>query len=103
MLGREGYEVTTAEDVGSALDQIRTGPLPDLLISDLRMPDGSATTNYFDLYKAGHFFNETKQEGVSAPETPCSVGLRPSKALEEALSPVLNGIDAHRATLQDSC
>jgi two-component system response regulator PilR (NtrC family) len=41
VLGREGYEVTTAEDVGSALDQIRRGPLPDLLISDLRMPDGS--------------------------------------------------------------
>ena len=41
VLGREGYEVTTAADVGSALDQIRTGPLPDLLISDLRMPDGS--------------------------------------------------------------
>jgi two-component system response regulator PilR (NtrC family) len=41
VLGREGYDVTTAEDVGSALDQIRRGPLPDLLISDLRMPDGS--------------------------------------------------------------
>ena len=41
VLGREGYEVTTAENVGSALDQIRSGPLPDLLISDLRMPDGS--------------------------------------------------------------
>ncbi len=41
VLRREGYEVTTAEDVGSALDLIRTGPLPDLLISDLRMPDGS--------------------------------------------------------------
>ena len=41
VLRREGYEVTTAEDVGSALNLIRTGPLPDLLISDLRMPDGS--------------------------------------------------------------
>jgi two-component system response regulator PilR (NtrC family) len=41
VLGREGYDVTTAEDVGSALDQIRRGPLPDVLISDLRMPDGS--------------------------------------------------------------
>jgi two-component system response regulator PilR (NtrC family) len=41
VLGREGYEVTTAENVGSALDQIRRGPPPDLLISDLRMPDGS--------------------------------------------------------------
>ena len=41
VLGREGYEVTTAEGVGAALDQIRTGPPPDLLISDLRMPDGS--------------------------------------------------------------
>ena len=41
VLGREGYEVTTAENVGAALDQIRRGPPPDLLISDLRMPDGS--------------------------------------------------------------
>ncbi len=41
VLRREGYEVTTAEDVSSALDLIRTGPPPDLLISDLRMPDGS--------------------------------------------------------------
>jgi two-component system response regulator PilR (NtrC family) len=41
VLGREGYDVTTAEDVGSALDQIRRGPPPDVLISDLRMPDGS--------------------------------------------------------------
>ncbi|MCC6989725.1 MAG: response regulator, partial [Acidobacteria bacterium] len=41
VLGREGYEVTTAEDVGSAIELIRRGPLPDLLISDLRMPDGS--------------------------------------------------------------
>jgi two-component system response regulator PilR (NtrC family) len=41
VLGREGYDVTTAEDVGSALDQIRRGPPPDLLISDLKMPDGS--------------------------------------------------------------
>ena len=41
VLGREGYDVTTAEDVGSALNQIRSGPPPDLLISDLRMPDGS--------------------------------------------------------------
>ncbi len=41
VLRREGYDVTTAEDVGSALNLIRTGPLPDLLISDLRMPDGS--------------------------------------------------------------
>ena len=24
-------------------------------------PDGSSTTNYIDLYKAGHFVNETKQ------------------------------------------
>ena len=41
VLGREGYEVTTAENVGAALDQIRRGPPPDLLISDLKMPDGS--------------------------------------------------------------
>ncbi|MBP7776035.1 MAG: sigma-54-dependent Fis family transcriptional regulator [Acidobacteria bacterium] len=41
VLGREGYEVSTAEDVTSAIEQIRRGPLPDLLISDLRMPDGS--------------------------------------------------------------
>ena len=41
VLGREGYDVATAEDVGSALDQIRRGRLPDVLISDLRMPDGS--------------------------------------------------------------
>lgn len=34
-------------------------------------PDGSSVTNYIDLYKAGHFVNETKQ-GVSD----CSVGLR---------------------------
>ena len=41
VLGREGYEVATAENVGAALDQIRRGPVPDILISDLRMPDGS--------------------------------------------------------------
>ena len=41
VLGREGYDVATAENVGSALDQIRRGPPPDLLISDLKMPDGS--------------------------------------------------------------
>ena len=41
VLNREGYEVSTAEDVTSALEQIRRGPAPDLLISDLRMPDGS--------------------------------------------------------------
>jgi two-component system, NtrC family, response regulator PilR len=41
VLGREGYDVTTAEDVGSALELIRRGPPLDLLISDLRMPDGS--------------------------------------------------------------
>ena len=41
VLGREGYEVATAENVGAALDQIRRGPVPDVLISDLRMPDGS--------------------------------------------------------------
>lgn len=41
VLGREGYEVTTAEDVGTALSHIRRGPPPDVLISDLKMPDGS--------------------------------------------------------------
>jgi two-component system, NtrC family, response regulator PilR len=41
VLGREGYDVSTAENVGAALDQIRRGPVPDILISDLRMPDGS--------------------------------------------------------------
>jgi two-component system response regulator PilR (NtrC family) len=41
VLGREGYEVATAENVGAALDHIRRGPVPDVLISDLRMPDGS--------------------------------------------------------------
>jgi len=40
-LRRDGYEVTTADNVGSALDQIRRGPPPDVLISDLKMPDGS--------------------------------------------------------------
>jgi len=32
-------------------------------------PDGSSTTNYIDLYKAGHFVNETKQ-GLTADATP---------------------------------
>ncbi|MCP5547354.1 MAG: class I SAM-dependent DNA methyltransferase [Akkermansiaceae bacterium] len=32
-------------------------------------PDGSTTTNYIDLYKAGHFVNETKQ-GLTADATP---------------------------------
>jgi hypothetical protein len=32
-------------------------------------PDGTTTTNYIDLYKAGHFVNETKQ-GLSADATP---------------------------------
>jgi len=41
VLRREGYDVATADNVGSALDQIRRGPQPDLLISDLKMPDGS--------------------------------------------------------------
>ena len=59
-------------------------------------PDGTSVTNYIDLYKARHFVNETKQ-GVSD----CSVGLRPSLANEEAPPLVPNGIDAHRATLQD--
>ncbi|MGD9905820.1 MAG: sigma-54-dependent transcriptional regulator [Vicinamibacterales bacterium] len=40
-LRRDGYDVTTADNVGAALDQIRRGPPPDVLISDLRMPDGS--------------------------------------------------------------
>ncbi|MGE0362616.1 MAG: sigma-54-dependent transcriptional regulator [Vicinamibacterales bacterium] len=40
-LRRDGYEVATADNVGSALDQIRRGPPPDVLISDLKMPDGS--------------------------------------------------------------
>lgn len=31
-------------------------------------PDGSTTTNYIDLYKAGHFVNETKQ-GLTADAT----------------------------------
>src|SRR5688500_16164161 len=41
VLGRGRYDVATAEIVGAALDQIRRGPVPDVLISDLRMPDGS--------------------------------------------------------------
>ncbi len=32
-------------------------------------PDGTTTTNYIDLYKAGHFVNETKQ-GLSIDATP---------------------------------
>ena len=32
-------------------------------------PDGSTSTNYIDLYKAGHFVNETKQ-GLSADAAP---------------------------------
>ena len=28
VLGREGYDVATAENVGAALDQIRRGPVP---------------------------------------------------------------------------
>jgi two-component system response regulator PilR (NtrC family) len=40
-LRHENYEVATADGVGSALDQIRRGPPPDVLISDLSMPDGS--------------------------------------------------------------
>src|SRR6476661_6171174 len=40
-LRKEGYEVTTADDAPSAIDLIRRGPPPDLLISDLKMPGGS--------------------------------------------------------------
>jgi two-component system response regulator PilR (NtrC family) len=40
-LRKEGYEVTTADDAPTAIELIRRGPAPDLLISDLKMPGGS--------------------------------------------------------------
>jgi hypothetical protein len=62
--------------------------------------DGTTTTNYIDLYKAGHFVNETKQ-GLSADATPDELAkptatktghgkrgtLAFDKALERALPP----------------
>ncbi len=38
VLGAEGYRVTTAADGLTALDQLRHGDLPDLIILDLMMP-----------------------------------------------------------------
>jgi PAS domain S-box-containing protein len=48
VLGREGYEVVEAESVGSALTQVRrTGEL-DMILSDVRLPDGDG----FELARA---------------------------------------------------
>jgi CheY-like chemotaxis protein len=38
VLGAEGYRVTTADDGRAALDQLRHGDHPDLIVLDLMMP-----------------------------------------------------------------
>ncbi len=63
-------------------------------------PDGTSVTNYIDLYKSRHFVLETKQ-GVSVPETNVAA-VYDRRANEEAPSLSSSGIDAHRATLQDT-
>src|SRR5262245_7048564 len=39
MLGDEGFTVTTAENGRAALDQLRQGPAPDVIVLDLMMPE----------------------------------------------------------------
>jgi len=41
LLEEGGYEVVEAESGRDALGQLRGGPLPDYLVTDLRMADGS--------------------------------------------------------------
>ncbi|MEN0065165.1 MAG: response regulator [Myxococcota bacterium] len=38
-LTKEGFEVIEAEDGEDALEKLRDGPLPDVLISDVNMPN----------------------------------------------------------------
>ncbi|HXG01832.1 MAG TPA: response regulator [Candidatus Binatia bacterium] len=38
LLMEEGHEVTVAADAAEALSRLRTGPAPDLVLTDLRMP-----------------------------------------------------------------
>lgn len=38
LLGREGYQIDTAADGQQALDRLRHGPQPDLILLDLAMP-----------------------------------------------------------------
>ncbi|MBK7908047.1 MAG: response regulator [Gemmatimonadetes bacterium] len=40
-LGREGHEVAIATTVAEGIDRLTAGPLPDLLLTDARLPDGS--------------------------------------------------------------
>ena len=41
VLEKRGYEVAEADGGREAMDALRRGPLPDLLITDLKMADGS--------------------------------------------------------------
>jgi CheY-like chemotaxis protein len=41
VLEKHGYEVAEADGGREAMEQLRRGPLPDLLITDLKMADGS--------------------------------------------------------------
>ena len=41
VLETQGYEVAEADGGREAMEKLRGGPLPDLLVTDLRMADGS--------------------------------------------------------------
>ena len=41
VLEKQGYEVSEADGGREAMETLRRGPLPDLLVTDLKMADGS--------------------------------------------------------------
>jgi signal transduction histidine kinase/ActR/RegA family two-component response regulator len=66
VLQREGYTVVPAASGGEALELLRTGPLPDLMITDIIMPGMNGT----DLVRTA------EEEGV-APRVLLTSGYRP--------------------------
>ena len=48
LLGEDGYEVEVARDAAAAIVRLGRGPLPDVLITELKVPlgDGAALARY---------------------------------------------------------
>jgi CheY-like chemotaxis protein len=57
LLGREGYEVILAVNGEEALEHLRAGPRPDLILLDMLMP----------VLDGWHFLGRLRQQGPQPP------------------------------------